>query len=167
MAETINGIRIRVYIDIDISGPTDGVRLQDSLAYEKVITDGTGVDQLGQVFFDKARSLAATNEDLDMNGATNKDSFLQSMALAQMGLVYVRNKDTTAGHTITVSQPAANGIPGPFIAASDGIILGADGLFLWVSPTDKVTVTAATGDLINVAASSTSTYDVLIGGDNT
>lgn len=166
MAETVNGIRVRIQIDYDVSGPTDGVRLTGSMVYDETVTDGTGSNQLGQLFVDKARALNATNEDLDMYGSANKDSFLQNLAMTQLGLVYVHNLDTTTGHTITVTRPASNGIPGPFVAAGDGVTLGANGVCLIFNPVDKTTVTESTGDLLNVAASASSTYNVLLGGDN-
>lgn len=166
MAETVNGIRVRIIIDYDISGPSDDVRLTGSLVYDQMCTDGTGSNQLGQVYLRKARALNTTNEDLDMNGATTKDPFLQSMALNQLGLVYVENLDTVSGHTITYTQPASNGVAGPMLAPGDGIVLGARGVALIFNPIDKATVTATTGDLVNIAASASSTYNVMLGGDN-
>jgi hypothetical protein len=54
-----------------------------------------------------------------------------------------------------------------FLAASDGIDVQPGGVFLWVAPTTGVTVTAATGDILNIDNSSSGTsvtYDVVIIG---
>ena len=66
-----------------------------------------------------------------------------------------------------VTRPASNGVP-LFLAASDGLDVKPGGCFLWLAPdATGVAVTAGTGDLINIANSSSGTsvtYDVVIIG---
>jgi hypothetical protein len=68
---------------------------------------------------------------------------------------------------VRVNRPASNGVP-LFLAASDGIDVPPGGVFLWACPADgKVTVTASTGDLLNIdnsGAGTSVTYDVVIIG---
>jgi hypothetical protein len=70
-------------------------------------------------------------------------------------------------NNVRVTRPASNGVP-LFLAASDGIDILPGGCFLWAAPAaTTVTVTAGTGDLINVANSSSGTsvtYSVVIIG---
>lgn len=167
MAETVNGVKLRVELVVDVTGPYDGARQQKTFTYERNWTDGTGTNQCGQVFLDADRS-TATSEDFDLNGSTNTDAFGQALAMAQLGLVYLRNKDTTTGRTLTLSRPASAGVTGLFAAASDAAIVQPDGLLLWVAPgPDKATSTATTADLLNLAAANAATtYDIVLIGDN-
>lgn len=126
---------------------------------------GTGADAADLVFHDRRTLNASANEDLDLAGA------LTSALGATLTFVELRAIMISAAaantNNVRVTRPASNGVP-LFLAASDGIDVPPGGAFLWACGADgKVTVTAGTGDLINVAnsAGGTSvTYDVVIVG---
>lgn len=163
--ETVQNLWVKVEIVGKVTG-NDGSALTVNRVYEHYFTDGTSTDQIGQVFNGAARSLNATNEDLDVNGGLT-DFKGAALDMTGVRLVYVENLDTDTGDTLTVKQPASNGVPGIFLAAGDGVTVQPGGLFLWVAPgVDKATVTASTGDLINVAAADNSTYNLILAGTN-
>lgn len=163
--ETVNTLVLRVELKGTVTG-LDGAKLEINRTYEHVFTDGTGSDQVTQVWVDQVRTLAATNEDADLNGSSSYKDF-QGTALAMTGLrlIMVENLDTDTGDYLEVARPASNGVTGVFKAASDAVIVQPGGLFLWVAPgVDKGTVTAATGDLLNLLAADTSTFYVALAG---
>lgn len=165
-SETIDGLVIEISIKGRVLG-SDGVKQDIDIQKRFSFSDGTGASQLGQVWYDASRNVNATNEDLDVSGSAIKDFAGNNLDMNAVGLIYLENLDTDTGDKFTVKQPAANGVPGIFTAAGDGIDVGPGGVLLWVSPTDKATVTAGTGDLINLAAADNSNCKILIGGDNT
>jgi hypothetical protein len=166
MAETIQSFRVEAKITAFVNGD-DGRTQNVIFSYDETFTDGTGTNQVGSFFYDATRTLAATNEDIDVRGSTSfTDVNGAAMALTGVAVVAVHNLDTDTGDYAEVTQPASNGVPNIFKAASDGVRVGPNGLFLWVSPVDQAAVTAGTGDLINVATADTSSYKVLIAGKN-
>jgi hypothetical protein len=166
-SETINGLIVEVKIYGTVTG-SNGAQQTIDITKKFTFADGTGTNQLGQVYYQAARSLNTTNEDLDVIGSASYTDFKgTALDSTQLGLIYLENLDSDTGDKFTLKQPAANGVPGIFAAAGDGIDIGPGGVFLWVSPVDKATVTAGTGDLINVAAADNSTYKLLLGMDNT
>jgi len=167
-SETIDGLYIRIEIKGVVRSSTyDGAAQVVNVVKEYTFADGTGTDQVGQVFYDASRTLAATNEDLDVSGSTQKDAFGGALDMTGVKVIMVENLDTDTGDTVKVKQPASNGVPGIFLAAGDGLTVQPGGLFLWIAPgPDVATVTASTGDLINVETADTSSYRVLIAGKN-
>jgi hypothetical protein len=136
-----------------------------STRVNKVLTSGTGANQADLVFSDTRTLAASANEDLDLAGALSS-AFGSTLTFAKVKLVYIA---AASGNTnsVRVTRPASNGVP-LFLAASDGLDVRPGGVFLWMAPdATAVTVTAGTGDLINVANSSSGTsvtYDVVILG---
>lgn len=129
------------------------------------LLSGTGAGQADRVFHDQRTINASSNEDLDLAGSLT-DPFGATLTFVELRaiLIYAATGNT---NNVRVTRPASNGVP-LFLAAGDGIDVPPGGLFQWACPADgKVTVTAGTGDLINVANSSsgtTVTYDVVIIG---
>lgn len=126
---------------------------------------GTGADQADLLFTDRRTIAASSNEDLDLAGALS-DAFGSTLTFARIkGLIVA----AAAGNTnnVVVSRPSSNGVP-IFSAASDAISVRPGGVLAWFAPdATAVAVTAGTGDLINIANSSsgsTVTYDVVIIG---
>lgn len=166
MAETVQSSFIKVTAGHVVTGD-DGK--QQVISYEKTytFTDGTGTDQIGSWFYDATRPLNATNEDIDVKGSASFTDF-QGVAMALTGIrvILLENLDTDTGDYFELTQPAANGVPNILKAASDGIRIGPGGLLLWISPVDAATVTAGTGDLLNVASADNSNYKLFIAGPN-
>lgn len=132
----------------------------------KRITLPTGVAS-GQadLIFTDTRTVAASGTDaLDLAGSLT-GPVGGTLTIVKLKAVLVR---AAAGNTnnVRVNRPATNGVP-LFLAASDGVDVLPGGLFLWVGQSAGVTVTAATGDLLNIdnsGAGTSVTYDVVLVG---
>jgi len=83
-----------------------------------------------------------------------------------VAVMYLRDLDSTAGDGFVLGGAAANQMNNWVQSGNDKIRIGPDGIFLLISPVDKYAITAATGDLLRVEAIDTSTYDILLAGDN-
>lgn len=161
--ETVQGLSVRVQIKGKVIGP-DGSSLDVLIDREYSFTDGSGNNQIEQVFLDESRPLNATNEDLDVYG-TLTDFKGATLGMSKIRVAYFENLDEDSGDLLTVKQPAANGVPNLFTAASDGTKIQPGGLFLYIAPgADAPTVTAATGDLINAAKADNGTFKMLLAG---
>lgn len=166
--ETINGLRVVVTIRGSVVG-SDGGRQEVDITYDRTFEDGTSTNQAQALFFDEVRPIAQAGEDLDLNGSTSyKDFKGNNLDMVQMSLFYLENLDTDTGDSVNITRPAANGVTG-MQAASDVTTVQPGGLFLWIAPIDKATVTAGTADLINLAAADAagSNVKLLVVGDNT
>jgi hypothetical protein len=125
---------------------------------------GTANVNQANVLFRDTRTLAASaNENLDLAGVL-ADALGATIAAAEVVALYIA---AAAGNTndVQLTRPATNGVP-LFLAAGDGLALGP-GDFMVRTYRNGVTVTAATGDLINVAnggAGTGVTYDIVVIG---
>lgn len=163
MAETVQSLKIEVRLTGMIAGDNGTAQHVDKV-YTFNFSDGTGDAQIGSIY-KATRTLASTNEDIDLHGSSFKDFQGVALGLTKMKALLVVNNGTATGNDVTVKQPASNGVPWA-VAAGDGLNIGPGGLMLLVSPNDGYTVTASTGDLINVATDFSGTYDVFVAGAN-
>jgi len=128
------------------------------------MASGTATGQADLCWSDTRTVSASGTDALDLAG-TLAGNLGGTLTIVKLKAVLVR---AAAGNTtnVRVNRPASNGVP-LFLAASDGIDVLPGGIFLWVAPGAGVTVTASTGDLINIdnSGSGTSvTYDVCFVG---
>jgi len=132
--------------------------------YEQVFADGTGNNQIGTIYSSLGRALNATNEVLDLDNLT----ILGTAATDANAVKFIlaRAKSTTASATLTLGGDDFAAASGPLSASADKNVVGPDGLVLLVSPRDGWGITASTKDGLKVALSDNSTYDVIIGLDN-
>jgi hypothetical protein len=150
-----------------LSNPLDLVTGAAPLEYDykKTLTNGTTANAADLVFSDTRTINASSNEDLDLAGALTS-VYGSTLTFVEVRAIMIKAADGNTNN-VRVTRPASNGVP-LFLAASDGIDVPPGGVFFWACPADgKVTVTAGTGDLINVANSSSGssvTYDVIIVG---
>lgn len=120
---------------------------------------------LADLCWSDTRTVTASGTDpLDLAGSLS-GNLGGTLTIVKLKAVIVR---AAAGNTnaVRINRPASNGVP-LFIAASDGIDVLPGGLFVWVAPGAGVTVTAATGDILNIDNSSSGTsvtYDVVLIG---
>jgi hypothetical protein len=148
---------------LDLGTPTDAFLKRTKIE----LSNGTGANSADLMFHDQRTINASSNEDLDLAGSL-AGPFGASQVFVELRAILI---SAAAGNTnnVRVTRPASNGVP-LFLAASDGIDVPPGGVFLWSCPADgKVTVTASTGDLINIANSSSGTsvtYDVVIIGSS-
>lgn len=158
---------ITTQVDATLSSALDLVTATVPLSYKKKLTwtSGTGANTADLMFSD-TRTVAASGTDaLDLAGSLT-GPLGTTLTFVELRLVLV-SASTANTNNVRVNRPASNGVP-LFLAASDGIDVPPGGTFLWLCPADgKVTVTAATGDLLNIDNSSSGTsvtYDVVIIG---
>jgi hypothetical protein len=129
------------------------------------LLNGTGTGQADKVFADTRTIAASTTDSLDLAGGGLLDLLGAALTFAKLKAVLLW---AAAGNTnnVVVTRPASNGVP-IFSAAGDALPVLPGGMFGWVAPGAGVTVTAGTGDLldiVNSAAGSTVTYDVVLIG---
>lgn len=165
--ETLQHLKMSLTLSFVVIGE-DGKQQTRSLEIPLLYSDGNAANQLGQVFFDDSRALNNTSEELDLNGSTQKDFQGGNLDMTGLRVLFVQNLATASGDTVTVSQPASNGVPDLFAGAGDGIKIPPGGLLLWASPgTDDAPVTASTGDKLQIATNDNISYRVLAAGRNT
>lgn len=144
----------------DLTTPSINLNIAKSMEF----SPGTAAVGQANILFSDTRTLAASaNEDLDLAGALS-DALGASIAAAEIVAIYI---GAASGNTnnVNVTRPASNGVP-LFLAAGDGFGLTPGDFFLRTMR-NGVAVTAATGDLINIANSGAGTsvsYDVVIFG---
>lgn len=161
LATTVNiGLRATLASALDL------VTAQADLNLAKQITmaTGTATGLADQMWSDTRTITASSNEDLDLAAALT-GPLGGTLTFVKLKLLYVAAASANT-NAVRVTRPASNGVP-IFLAASDGTDVLPGGAFLWCGPGAGVTVTAATGDLINIANSSSGTsvtYDVVIIG---
>lgn len=127
--------------------------------------NGAGADQASKIFTDERTLSASGDEDLDLSGGLT-DAFGNSIALTKLkGLLVIADSDNT--NDVVITRPASNGVP-LFSAASDAIPVKPKGFFFWAAPdAGGITVTASTGDLLNLsnsAGGTSVTYKIVIIG---
>lgn len=128
----------------------------------RTLDSGTGLAQADVIFSD-TRSTAGT-DSLDMVGGGLLDNLGNVWAPARIKGIVVVTPTTNPGNVL-LRRPAANGVPF-FTAAGDEVPIHPGGIFvLWCPSAAGYVVTAATADLIDLAASAgTVSFDIYIIG---
>jgi hypothetical protein len=125
---------------------------------------GVGSNQADKVYT-ATRTVAASGTDaLDLAGVLT-DPLGSALTFVKMKALLVRAAAANTNN-VRLNRPATNGVP-LFVAVSSGIDILPGGLFLWTAPGAGVTVTPATGDIINLdnsGAGTSVTYDIVIVG---
>jgi hypothetical protein len=163
MAETVRFLRVEVKVSTVVVGD-DGAKLQKTHVYDKTFSDGTSSNQVGNVWNDDSRSLAATSEELNLDGVSDFQGV--ATGFTNVKVMMIENLDEDTGDKITIGGAASNAFVNMFVDATDKMDIGPGGLFLYVNPVDGAAITAGTGDLLKVEAVDTSTYKILVSGDN-
>lgn len=133
-----------------------------------VLSNGTGAGQATQYWSDTRTITASGNEDIDLAGGVT-NALGTALTFTAVKCIVI---SAAAGNTnnVNVTRPSSNGFIGPFLATSDGLAIKPGG-FIVLSEGGSAagwTVTASTGDLINVAnsAGTTSvTYTIHVFGE--
>lgn len=149
-----------------LTSALDLVTAQAPMVLNTRISMATGV-ATGQsdLCFSDTRTVTASGTDpLDLAGS------LTGLLGGTLTIVKLKGLAVRAAaantNNVRLNRPAANGVP-LFNAASQGIDILPGGVFLWVAPGAGVTVTPATGDIINLdnsGAGTSVTYDVVFIG---
>jgi len=125
---------------------------------------GVVIDTADTLWFNKARALAATSEEIDV-AASLSDAFGTTLSFVKIKGVFIQNLSVVADETIKVGGAAANALL-LFDDATDIYTIGPGGIFfLWEPSLAGKTVTAATGDLLKIdSGAATLTYNIAIWG---
>lgn len=131
----------------------------------RTLDDGTGDYQAQKMFVDTRSLNASANEDLDLSGALAGPAGLSAVFTKVKGIFI---KAAAANVNSVIVKPAdENGFLGPFGDASDAIAIGPGDVFMATALKAGWTVTASTGDLLNIAnggAGSAVSYDIVLFG---
>lgn len=137
------------------------------MAYSQVVSllDGTAANQADLMFSDQRTLTASSNEDLDLAGSLS-GAFGATLNFAKIKAIAVY---AASGNTnnVQVGPATTNGFLGPFADASDQLDIPPGGQILLTAPVNGWTVTATTGDLLNIAnsaAGTSVTYDIVLIG---
>lgn len=154
------GIKGLLSSSLDLSTVKDWLERTYSIQFD----NGTGAGQANNIWHDKRTLTTGTNENLDLAGGVT-NALGQTTTFTKIRLILFYGLEANTG-LLSVSRPASNGLA--FLkAAGDAFELHPDGLFILTnSTTAGITVTAGTGDLINVdnASGATQNYHVVIVG---
>jgi hypothetical protein len=159
---------LRVAIDGEISAAIDiGTVAHDFVfgpSYN--FTDGTGADQIRQVFTDTRTLAASATEDLDLAGSLT-NALGVSVVFTKIRGLLVRAAAANTNNVI-VGGAAANQFATPFGAGTHTVTVRPGGLLLLVAgDATGYAVTAGTGDLLKIANSGGTTgvtYDIVLLG---
>lgn len=131
-----------------------------------VFADGTGADQIKNIFADTRTLTASANEDLDLAGGLT-NALGQTITFTKIRGILVR---AAAGNTnnVIVGGAASNQFVTPFGGTAHTVTVRPGGLLVMVAnDATGYAVTAGTGDLLriaNSAGSSSVTYDIVLLG---
>ena len=163
------GVRGSIALSLDLtdagSGDLGAPKMRVSVSKALALIEGTDATNKANLLFSDQRTLAASaNEDIDLAGAL-ANAFGATITAAEIVAIFI---SAAAGNTnnVNVTRPASNGFIGPFLAAGDGVSTKPGEWHAFVSQSGWA-VTAATGDLINIANSAGSTpvtYDIVVVG---
>lgn len=163
-------VTIAAYAAIVASGGLDlgsrGFEIGNTEFPNVQMANGTATGKADVTFSDMRSISASSSEDLDLNGTALKDITGADLALVKVKAIIV-DADAANGGNIVISPASSNGFTGPFADASDALELPAGARVVLIHPTTGWTVTAGTGDLLNVSNSdgaAAGSYKILIVG---
>lgn len=131
-----------------------------------VFTDGSGANQVAQVFTDTRTIAASSNDDLDLNGVLT-NALGASVALTKVRAVVIK---AAAGNSndVVVGGAATNAVSSVFGATTHTVKVKPGGMLVLVAPdATAYALTAGTADVLRITnggAGSTVTYDIVILG---
>lgn len=134
------------------------------------ILDGTGTDQVDQIYARRRQLASGATELLDMSGAALKDVFGNNLSFAKLCMVYIINEDVdgTANTTNLTVGGGANQIANILGSAGATKILRPGDVFLTANfgPNGIAAVTAGTGDELQIvnSAGATCNYQIILAG---
>lgn len=157
--------RVVVQVLAELTGTNDLATVDSDIdqKFANIFTDGTGANQANNIFSDRRALAGGANEDLDLAGVLSS-ALGSTIISAKLKALIFRALPANTGN-LTITRPASNGVPF-LLAAGDGLPpLKPGGMVVITDPSVAgITVTAGTGDLINVAASGggANNYDVIM-----
>lgn len=122
-------------------------------------------DNKADTVYSDTRSAAASADNLDLRGSLA--GVFGTVSFAETKLIYIKNKATTSGYTLTVGAGTNGAFAGLFADLTDKIVIQPGGAFLWIAPLDgnNLATTAGTADILKIdPGSNTVSYDIVIIG---
>lgn len=149
----------RVAIDLGLSSVRHTLDTGDL-----VVESGTGAGQFNLLWSDK-RTASGAVDTIDLRGSL-KSPLGTADDFVKVGAIFIRSKATVSGKVLSVGGAGANpAFAGLFGDASDKIKIGPGGVFAWYAPTDLLTTTAATADILAIdPGADTIEYEIVIAG---
>ena len=135
--------------------------------WTQLFTNGTGANQVSQMWSDTRSLAGSATENLDLAGSLT-NAFGTTITFTKIKLIAVKaSSANNSANNVNVQRGSTNGFVG-FLAASDGFFLspGAFAVFCWPDASGAA-VTAGTGDILtitNSAGTNTVSYDIVIWG---
>jgi hypothetical protein len=138
---------VRIKLDIEIvesySGDLGNPGKTHRVSKDVVFSNGNGSGQFNKVHSD----IAAATTDYDVAGVV-VDAQGAAITMSKLGMIYAENRGTTSGDMMYVGGDANSVL---FCgAAADFVKVGPQGFALIVNPIDGWTVTASTGDVVEI-----------------
>lgn len=139
-------------------GLNKGVNIAINPAPSITFADGTGASSANKIY-QATRSLSAGADSIDLAGSLT-DSYGSTAVFVRVKAIYIKNNGTA---TMTFG---AGTNPWATMLNSTGTLTIPAGGFVLVATPDATgwTVTAATGDLLNVTGTGSQTFDIAILG---
>lgn len=131
------------------------------------LTSGTSTSQCDLEYRAQRTIAASSNEDLDLAGSL-ADVFGNTLTFVKVRGIWIKASSANT-NSVVIKPASSNGFTGPFGAATHTITLPKEGVFLVTAPQAGWTVTAGSGDKINIANSSSGssvTYDIHVIGSS-
>lgn len=128
------------------------------------LASGTSDNQGDRLYHSRYSISASTTQSIDLKGSL-VDDLGNAFTPSKLRGIVVENRASTSGLNVYVGGNA-NAVP-IFGAAADYAIVPPSGLFVHQAPIDGITVTAGTGDIIDIenpSGSTAVTVDVWIWG---
>jgi len=128
------------------------------------LSPGVASKQADLVFADKRTLAGLTTEDLDLAGGSLSDPVGTALTFVKVKALLIRAAAGNVGN-IRVGGDVNAALLG-FVAANDQIDIPAEGVLLLVAPGDGYTVTAGTGDILQIenTGASSADYDIVVIG---
>ncbi len=140
---------------------SNGARQTLGVDHQEVYSDGSGANQAGNCWVTKGGSVAAAETaSIDCSGWTDFTGTARAPTNIKAIIIEI-TAVTVAGGNLLVSAGAANHLATMFPDASKGLNMKGKGIFVLTSPEEGYAVTAGTGDLLLLSATTaTFTYNL-------
>ncbi len=140
---------------------SNGARQTLDVNHQETYSDGSGANQAGNCWVTKGGSVAAAGTaSIDCAGWTDFTGTARTPTNIKAIIIEVTAVDV-AGGTLAVTAGASNHLASMFPDASKGLNMKGKGIFVLTSPEEGYAVTAGTGDLLLLSATTASfTYNL-------
>ena len=153
-------VKASIFSSLGNIGDLDSGASVIAKAYLKHLLTGTGTDQSNWVWSDTGSATGAATS-LDLYGVL-LNKFGETINGAKLKGILLITPSTNSTNLELVMP--ASGVPF-MLAATDAMLLPPDTCVLWSSSGAGITITATTGDLVNLhATSGTCAYDIVLWG---